>query len=482
MSQEARGASLGRSDFESPLAARYAGKRMVALFSPLARARAWRDVWIALAEAEKELGAPVTQAQIDALRRTKDAIDLDRVAAIEKETRHDVVAHIRAWGEACPEAKPIIHLGATSMFVTDNADALIFREALEKVRERVVNLVRALADLAGREAARPCLGYTHFQAAQPVTVGKRVALWLQDVLWDWEALDALKESLPCLGAKGATGTQASFVELFSDAKKADELDRLIARKLGFARTVALSGQTYPRKLDARLADALAGLGASLGKMGEDARLLAHTGDMREAFLPGQVGSSAMPYKRNPMRAERLCALARLLPHLRTIVAETAAHQWLERSLDDSAARRVVLPDMFLAADGALRTAIDLARGLEADPRAIEEALARELPFLAVEAILARVVNAGGDRQVAHEKLRDHAMAARAAPRPDTRFKELVLADASFESVRGELDSLLSAPRLVGRAPDQVRRFLAEAIEPRLEKARSVPPFDDPLEV
>jgi adenylosuccinate lyase len=456
---------------------------MAALFSPLARARAWRDVWIALAETERELGAPVTQAQVDALKRTRDKIDLTRVAAIEKETRHDVVAHIRAWGEVCAEGKPIIHLGATSMFVTDNADALIFKQALEIVRERIVNLVRGLAQLARKEAGRPALGYTHFQSAQPVTVGKRVALWLQDVLWDWDAVEAHTSSMVCLGAKGATGTQASFVELFpGEPAKADELDALVARKLGFSGTVALSGQTYPRKLDAKLADALAGLGATLGKLGEDARLLAHTGEMREAFAPGQVGSSAMPYKRNPMRAERLCALARLLPHLRTILAETAAHQWLERSLDDSAARRVVLPELFLAADGALRTAIDLVSGLEADPKAIGDALMRELPFLAVEAILARVVKTGGDRQAAHEKLREHAVLARGADRPDESFKKALLGDPAFASVKSELDLLMNPERLVGRAPEQVRRFLAESVEPRLEKVRSVPAFDDPLEV
>jgi adenylosuccinate lyase len=468
--------------FESPLASRYAGKRMVALFSPRARARAWRDVWIALAEAERELGAPVTREQIDALVRTRDTIDLARVAVIERETRHDVVAHIKAWGEVCPEGKPIIHLGATSMFVTDNADALIFRNALELVRDRIVNLARALAAFAAREADRACLGYTHFQSAQPVTIGKRAAIWLQDLLWDWDEVDARLGTFACLGAKGATGTQASFVELFSgDGAKADALDALVAKKLGFARTVALSGQTYPRKLDARLADALAGLGATLGKLGADARLLAHTGELREAFLPGQVGSSAMPYKRNPMRAERVSSLARLLPHLRSVLAETAAHQWLERSLDDSAARRIVLPEMFLAADGALRTAIDLAAGLESDPRAIELALARELPFLAVEAILARVVKAGGDRQQAHERLREHSVASRSAERPDQAFLAALRGDPAFASVK-DLAALMSPERLVGRAPDQVRRFLAETVEPRLARASAVPAFSDPLEV
>jgi adenylosuccinate lyase len=469
--------------FESPLSARYAGRRIVALFSPLARARAWRRVWIALAEAELELGAAVTRAQVDALVRTRDEIDLERVAAIEKETRHDVVAHIRAWGERCPEGRPIIHLGATSMFVTDNADALLFKEALGIIRERLVNLIRALETLARREGATPCLGYTHFQAAQPVTVGKRVGLWLQDLLWDLDEVETRAATWVCLGAKGATGTQASFVELFEgDGAKADALDRSVATKLGFARTVALAGQTYPRKLDARLADVLAGIGASLAKLGEDARLLAHTGELREAFLPGQVGSSAMPYKRNPMRAERVSSLARLLPHLRSILAETAAHQWLERSLDDSAARRVTLPELFLAADGALRTAIDLALGLEVDARLTGELLGRELPFLAVEAILARVVRAGGDRQQAHERLREHAVHARAAEHPDRAFRAALEGDAAFASVASELPALTDPRRLVGLAPEQVRRFLDHEVAPRLERARDVPAFDDPLEV
>ncbi|HZV01368.1 MAG TPA: adenylosuccinate lyase [Planctomycetota bacterium] len=474
---------MNGTDFESPLASRYAGSRMTALFTPLARAKAWRETWIALARAESELGAPVTGDQIAALERTKDRIDLDRVAAIEKETRHDVVAHIRAWGEVAPEAKPIIHLGATSMFVTDNADGVLFKSALGLLRDRLVNLARALAALAKREAATACLGYTHFQPAQPVTIGKRVSLWLQDVLWDLDEVESRASSMVCLGAKGATGTQASFLELFSgDARKVEALDRLVAEKLGFSATVALSGQTYPRKLDARLADSLAGIGASLGKMGVDLRLLAHTGELREAFLEGQVGSSAMPYKKNPMRAERLCALARLLPHLRSVLAETAAHQWLERSLDDSAARRVVLPEMFLAADGALRAAIDLVSGLETDKRAIESALGRELPFLASEAILALVVKSGGDRQAAHEGLRTHAMAARSSDSPDRAFHLALEKDPFFAQVSKELGTLLAPERLAGRAADQTRRFLAETVEPRLERLRSVPAFDDPLEV
>lgn len=464
--------------YESPLASRYAGKAMAALFTPLARARAWRDVWIALAEVEHELGAPVTKEQLAALRRTRDAIDLARVAEIEKETRHDVVAHIRAWGEKCPEAKPVIHLGATSMFVTDNADALLFRSALGIIRDRVVNLARALVAFVRREADRTCLGYTHLQPAQPVTMGKRAALWLQDVVWDLDEVERVRAGWPCLGAKGATGTQASFVELFKgDGSKADELDRRVAEKLGFASTVALSGQTYPRKLDARIADALASMGVTLGKLSRDCRLLAHTGELREAFLPGQVGSSAMPYKRNPMRAERVSSLARLVVHLRDIVTETAAVQWLERSLDDSAARRIAMPDLFLATDGALRASIDLVLGLEVDADEVARRLEKEAPFLASEAIIARGVAAGGDRQELHERLRVHALASKGAGRD---LLEKLASDPAFAKVARELPSLADPTRHRGRAAEQARAF-ADRAEAELARF-AAKPFDDPLEV
>lgn len=468
---------------ESPLAARYAGRAMAALFTPLARARAWRDVWIALAEAEHELGAPVTRAQVDALKATRERIDLARVAAIEAETRHDVMAHVKAWAEVCPEGAPILHLGATSMCVTDNADVVLQRAALELVRARLVTLARALADFARREADRPTLGYTHFQVAQPVTVGKRAALWLQDVVWDLEAVEAVQRDLPCRGLKGTTGTQASYLELFAgDERGVLELDRRFATKLGFARTVDLAGQTAPRKLEARMADALAGAATSLGKLGSDARLLAHTGELREAFRSGQVGSSAMPYKRNPMQAERLCSLARLLPHYRAVVAETAAQQWLERSLDDSAVRRVALADLFLATDGALRTAIDLARGLVVDAATTGERLAREAPFLSVEKVLVRGVQAGGDRQALHEALRVHAVASRGAPDPSRAFRDALAADPLFAGVAAELDQLTSPAGLVGLAPIQVRRYLADVVDPLLAARRDVASTDDALQV
>ncbi|MGE0711870.1 MAG: adenylosuccinate lyase [Planctomycetota bacterium] len=468
----------------SPLVERYAGEDMVRLFGPRARARAWREVWIALAEAEQELGAPVAAEQVAALRETADRIDLGRVAELEAVTRHDVMAHIKAWAEVCPAGAPVIHLGATSCFVTDNADALVQRRALDLVRDRLVRLARALRDLAEREAARPTLGYTHFQPAQPVTVGKRAALWLQDVLWDLDEVERRQAALPCRGAKGTTGTQASFLALFGgDAERVFRLDDLIAKKLGFPRSVPLSGQTTPRKLEAWLADALAGVGITLGKLGRDVRLLCHTGELREAFRAGQVGSSAMPYKRNPMTAERICSLARLTQHQRAALAETAAVQWLERTLDDSAARRLVIPDLFLTVDGILRAATELVSGLTVDAAAVEARLAHEGPFLAVEALLVRGVAAGGDRNELHEALREHAVAARLEPDPGAAFRARVCADPVFRVDPAELDAMCAPSGLVGTAPLQVRRFLRDVADPRLARyAGAVDERADPLQV
>lgn len=469
--------------FPSVLASRYAGRTMAALFTPHERALAFRDVWIALAEAEHELGAPVTAAQVDALRRSRERIDLDRVAALEAETRHDVMAHVKAWAEVCPEGAPIIHLGATSQCVNDNADALIERRALQQVRARLVSLVRALARFARTHAERPALGYTHFQPAQPVTVGKRAALWLQDVVGDLEELERHLEGLACRGLKGTTGTQASYLELLGDPAKVVELDARFARKLGFARTVRLTGQTAPRKLDARLGDVLAGVAVSLGKLGVDARLLAHTGELREAFGKGQVGSSAMPYKRNPMKAERLCSIARLVPSMREVLVQTAMNQWLERTLDDSAARRVTVPDLFLATDGALRTAIDLVRGLEVDEAQVAAELAREAPFLLVEKLLAIGVRAGGDRQRLHEALREHAVQSRGAADPSAAFQARLSADPLFAPAWPAVRDALGRPEaLVGLAPQQVRGYLADVVDPLLARFASVPDTDDALKV
>lgn len=469
--------------FPSVLAARYAGRTMAALFTPRARALAFRDVWIALAEAEHELGAPVSRAQVEALRATRERLDLARVAAIEAETRHDVMAHVKAWAEVCPEGAPIIHLGATSQCVNDNADALLERRALAQVRARLVAVCRALRRLAADEARTTTLGYTHFQTAQPVTVGKRAALWLQDVVWDLEEVERLLAGYACRGLKGTTGTQASYLELLRDPEKVLALDALFAKKLGFERTVALTGQTAPRKLDARLGDALAGVAVSLGKLGVDARLLAHTGELREAFGAAQIGSSAMPYKRNPMKAERLCSIARLAPSLRDVLVHTAMNQWLERSLDDSAARRVALPDLFLAVDGALRTAIDLVRGLSVDREVVSRRLRAEAPFLAVEELLAAGVKSGGNRQDLHEALRQFAIDAKAAPEPSAAFWERVTADPRFASLEPVRTSqVLDTDRLVGMAPRQVEDFLARVVDPLLARSRDVPDADDPLRV
>ncbi len=475
---------MSRDDavYVGPLVERYAGRAMAALFSPLERARAWRDVWIALAEVEHELGAPVSRAQVEALRATRDRIDLARIAQIEAVTRHDVMAHIKAWAEVCPEGAPVIHLGATSCFVTDNADGVLHRRALAGIRARLVQLVRALADLAEREADRPTLGYTHFQPAQPVTVGKRAALWLQDAVSDLEAVDRFAAELPCRGAKGTTGTQASFLELLGDDAKVVELDRRLAARLGFARSVALSGQTLPRKIEAQMADAVAGVALTLGKLGNDVRLLAHTGELREAFGAGQVGSSAMPYKRNPMKAERLCSLARMLVHQRGAIAETAMLQWLERTLDDSAVRRLAIPDMFLTCDGALRAAVDLVSGLEVDARAVEQRLAAEGPFLAVEKLLVRGVVRGGDRQELHEALREHAVAARAEPDPAAAYRARLAADPRLGVSAAELEAFTRPEALVGRAPAQVRAYLAEVVRPLLARFADVGDAHDPLRV
>ena len=465
----------------SPLVSRYAGREIVALFTPLARARAWREVWIALAESLHELGAPVSAEQVAALKQTRDAIDLERVAAIEAETRHDVVAHVKAWSEACPAGAPIIHLGATSCFVTDNGDQLVQRRALSLIRQRLVQLTRALAELTRREADRPTLGYTHFQTAQPTTAGKRAALWLQDVVWDLEQVEAQLAGFRCRGAKGTTGTQASFLELLGDPGKVLDLDARIASKLGFAGSVRLAGQTAPRKLEAQLGDALAGVGITLSKLGRDARLLAHTGELREAFGSKQVGSSAMPYKRNPMKAERVCALARLIVHHRDALAQTAIAQWLERSLDDSAARRMAIPDLFLTADGALRAARDLVAGLEVDAATADARLAQEGPFLAVETLIVRGVRQGGDRQELHEKLREHAVASRGAPDPAAVFKAALAADPTFAGL-GDLDALTAPAKLVGMAPAQARAFLTDVVDPLLAARGDVPQAGDPLTV
>ena len=458
--------------YQNPLGTRYAGKAMRELFSPLRRAHTWRDVWIALAEAEHELGLGITDEQLCALRESKDQIDLGRVAELEAELRHDVMAHVHHWGEVAPLARPILHLGATSCFVTDNADLILFREALGLIEGRILLALQLLRKLAERTADLPCLGYTHFQAAQPVTFGKRVSLWMQDLVFDLDELRTLRATMPLRGAKGTTGTQASYLELFDgDHSKVRALDQRIAEKLGFEKTLAVSGQTYPRKYDHELLARLSGIAQSAAKFAVDMRLLSHEGEVSEPFTDKQIGSSAMAYKRNPMRCERIGSLARLVASLAGSAAATAMTQWLERTLDDSAIRRITLPESFLAIDAILILVASVSDGMHVYPQMMRRHLDEQLPFMATETILMEGVRAGGDRQDLHEKLRVHAVEAARLMKEEGRSNPLLgflEQDLSFAFVHGRLQELLDPAELVGRAPEQVAEFLAEVVAPRLE--------------
>jgi adenylosuccinate lyase len=463
-------------EYRSPLASRYAGEAMRRLFSDRRRIRAWRDLWIWLAESERELGLRITEAQTAALAAARDEIDFAKAAEYERRFRHDVMAHIHAFGDAAPAARGVIHLGATSCFVTDNADALILREALGLVEILLADAVAALADFAERHAATPCLAYTHFQAAQPTTYGKRACLWIADLLADLDAVRGAGERVPFLGSKGTTGTQASFLALFDgDVEKAERLDRLVAEKAGFSEPVAVSGQTYSRKADYALLAVLGGIAVSSTRFANDVRLLSGLGEVGEPFGGEQVGSSAMPYKQNPMRSERLTSLAR---HLLALVPEagaTAAAQWLERTLDDSAGRRIFLAEGFLAADAILRLVLEVARGLVVHEEVVRARAAREAPFLATEEVLLRAASSGGDRQALHERIRQHSLAAKqalllGADRND--LMDRLKADPAFASVRADLPSLLDPARLAGLAPRQCRRFLSEVVTPALAPYRS----------
>lgn len=472
--------------WSSPLASRYASRAMAANFSERRRALAWRDVWIALADAQRELGLPIRAEQIAALRAARDDVDFARIAALERELRHDVMAHLHAFGEKAPIARGILHLGATSCDVTDAADLVLAREGLQIVRARLLGAARPLRDFAWQHRALPILGFTHFQPAQPVTLGKRAALWLQDVLLDLEEVERLLERLPFRGIRGATGTQASFLQLFGgDHGKVRELERRVAARLGFARLVPVCGQTYPRKWDCLVLNALAGIGVTASKFAVDVRLLAHRRELEEPFGARQVGSSAMPYKRNPMRCERMSSLGRYLIHLAPGAQETAAAQWLERTLDDSATRRLVVPEAFLCADAILLLAREVAAGLAVFPRVIEQNLRRELPFLATEELLLAAAGAGSDRQEIHERLRQHAQAAADRVRTGDGCNDLlerVAADPAFAALKDRLSSLLEPSRFVGRAPQQVEEYLAEVVDPLLRARRDVEPPEGEVRV
>ena len=457
--------------YHHPLSDRYASREMQRIFSPKNRYGTWRRIWLALAEGEAETGLPIPAEALEQMRAALDTLDLAKAAEYERRFRHDVMAHVHLFGDDAPAAKGIIHLGATSAFIGDNTDLILHRQALELVRDRLVRCVEALAAFAETHRELPTLAYTHFQPAQPTTVGKRATLWLQDLVLDLEELNFRLDTLRFRGVRGTTGTQASFLELFEgDHAKVERLDRLVGEKMGFRETYGVSGQTYTRKVDFALQATLAGIAASLSKLGHDWRLLAHLREVEEPWESEQIGSSAMPYKRNPMRAERICALTR---HVITLVqdpANTAATQWLERTLDDSANRRLSIPDAYLALDGALVLVENVARGLIVNPAVVARNLEEHLPFMATETILMHATAAGGDRQALHESIRQHAHAA-AREMKDGRPSDLIeriAGDAAFGMDRDAIEALIDARRFVGRAPEQVDTFLREWVRPILD--------------
>lgn len=463
---------MSEEQYISPLGARYASREMRANFSDRTKFTTWRRLWIALAEAEQELGLAISDEQLDELRAHATDLDLELAARYEKELRHDVMAHVHAWGDVCPKARPIIHLGATSCYVGDNTDLIVMREGLRQLRGQVVGVLGELAAFAREWKDLPTLGFTHFQPAQATTVGKRACLWIQDLVHDLDDLEQVESQIRFRGVKGTTGTQASFLELFEgDHEKVRRLDELVTAKMGFDRTFGVTGQTYPRKLDFRVLQVLSSISQSAHKFATDLRLLANKRELEEPFGSKQIGSSAMPWKRNPMRSERICALSRFVIELVGNAAHTAANQWLERTLDDSANRRLSIAEGFLATDAVLSLYCDVAGGLLVHPPIVARHLDAELPFLASEAVMMEAVKAGGDRQDLHERIRVHSHAAaseiKAGREPDLR--ERLAGDPAFEAVAGSLDDLLDGRRYVGRAPEQVEEFLEAEVDPLLSR-------------
>ena len=459
----------------SPLSERYASRQMQYIFSQDMKFRTWRKLWIALAETEKELGLEITQEQIDELKSHQDDINYDVAKAREKEVRHDVMSHVYAYGVQCPKAKGIIHLGATSCYVGDNTDIIIMAEALKLVRKKLLNVIAKLADFADRYKALPTLAFTHFQPAQPTTVGKRASLWLQEFYMDLQDLEYVQDSLRLLGSKGTTGTQASFLELFEgDQEKVDRLDPMIAEKMGFPGCYPVSGQTYSRKVDTRVMNVLAGIAASAHKMSNDIRLLQHLKEVEEPFEKNQIGSSAMAYKRNPMRSERIASLARYVMADALNPAITSAAQWFERTLDDSANKRISIAEGFLAADGILDLCLNVVDGLVVYPKVIEKHLRSELPFMATENIMMDAVRAGGDRQELHERIRRLSMEAGRRVKEegaDNEMLKLIAEDEMFGLDGQALEAALDPSRYVGCSVHQVERYLDQVIRPLLSENR-----------
>ncbi len=468
---------MSNDRYTSPLSERYASKEMQYIFSPEKKFRTWRRLWIALAETEKELGLNITDEQIEELKAHKDDINFEVAKEREKEVRHDVMSHVYAYGVQCPKAKGIIHLGATSCYVGDNTDIILMDEALGLVRSKLVNVIAKLSQFADEYKELPTLAFTHFQPAQPTTVGKRATLWIQEFMMDLEDLDYVKSTLKLLGSKGTTGTQASFLELFDgDHETIDKIDPMIAEKMGFKACYPVSGQTYSRKVDTRVLNVLAGIAASATKFSNDIRLLQHLKEVEEPFEKNQIGSSAMAYKRNPMRSERIASLSRYVIADAINPAITSATQWFERTLDDSANKRLSVPEGFLAIDGILDLVLNVSDGLKVYDKVITKHLMAELPFMATENIMMDAVKAGGDRQEMHERIRQLSMEAGKHVKEeggDNNLLELIAADPAFHLSLEELQASMDPKKYVGRAPRQVENYLKQVVRPMLEENKDI---------
>ena len=463
--------------YVSPLSERYASKEMQYIFSPDMKFRTWRRLWIALAETEKELGLNITQEQIDELKAHAEDINYDVAKERERQVRHDVMSHVYAYGVQCPKAKGIIHLGATSCYVGDNTDIIVMTEALKLVKKKLVNVIAELSAFADKYKDQPTLAFTHFQPAQPTTVGKRATLWTQEFLLDLEDLEYVLGTMKLLGSKGTTGTQASFLELFDgDQETIDKIDPMIAKKMGFETCYPVSGQTYSRKVDTRVANILAGIAASAHKMSNDIRLLQHLKEVEEPFEKSQIGSSAMAYKRNPMRSERIASLSRYVMVDALNPAITSATQWFERTLDDSANKRLSIPEGFLAIDGILDLCLNVVDGLVVYPKVIEKHMMAELPFMATENIMMDAVKAGGDRQELHERIRELSMEAGKTVKvegKDNNLLELIAADPAFNLSLEDLQRSMDPKKYIGRAKEQTERFVNTVVQPILDSHKEL---------
>jgi adenylosuccinate lyase len=475
---------MSHDNYDNPLIGRYASREMITLWGPQRKFSTWRRLWVALAEAEAELGLPIARQQIAEMAAQVDNIDFAAAAEHERRLRHDVMAHVHAFGDVCPTARPIIHLGATSCYVTDNTDLLLMRSALSQIAHRLASTIDRLAVFAERYKDLPCLAFTHLQPAQPTTVGKRATLWAYDLAQDLEEVEHRLSTLKSRSIKGATGTQASFLELFhGDHAKVQRLERLVAEKMGFTESYAVTGQTYSRKVDVQVIDTLAGVAGSAHKAASDWRLLQSRKELEEPFEESQIGSSAMAYKRNPMRAERMCSLARFAISLQSSAANTLATQWLERTLDDSANRRLVIPQAFLAIDAILLLYENVASGMVVYPRVIARNLEQELPFMATENLLMAAVAAGGDRQELHERIRRHSQAAAAVVKEQGGNNDLVVRLSDDPAFAGlDLAASLDASKFVGRAPQQVDEFLETVVAPVRRRYGGAGKFTEQLRV